>query len=263
MEHKLLLVEGLPGTGKTTTAKRIAQYLQQRCMDVHLFSEGDLHPADLSWQAIIARQELDAILAPYQAFREAIDRQTQLEGDHAIIAYTKVETEDYAFYEAMAQYEIYDGKVPLDRFRALHEARWTSFAQQASQRDQITIFECAFLQNHVNALMQYYCLDEAAIGAHLRALGCTVRPLSPLLLYLSQPDTSKTIDHVAQERVSPHGNWIDSVIDYMETSPYGKQHGRKGLTGTIQGFSERKQIELNLLPTLPFPAHIINHENGD
>ena len=47
MNARLYLIEGLPGSGKTTTAEALTHLLQEQQTDTRLHIEGDLnHPAD-------------------------------------------------------------------------------------------------------------------------------------------------------------------------------------------------------------------------
>lgn len=259
MKTKLILVEGIPGSGKTTFAKRIAEFYRAKGRAVSLCLEGDSHPADLSWCALIPAAELEAALAPYPELREEIDRNLRLEGDFAILAYTKVITDNWAFYGDMEKYEVYDGRLPLADFAALHRRRWAAFGESAAGSDAITIFECAFLQNHVNELMHFHCASRQAITGHLAALADTVRRLSPVLLYLTQPDVGETLRRVAAERVSPHERWIDRVIEYVANSPYGRQNGLQGFEGAVRCFEERRRVELEAIAALPLTAHVLEN----
>jgi thymidylate kinase len=48
MKNKLILVEGFPGSGKTTTAKQIHKVMSKKGIPCMLFNEGNVdHPADL------------------------------------------------------------------------------------------------------------------------------------------------------------------------------------------------------------------------
>lgn len=102
IKHKLIMVEGLPGSGKTTTSIKIGEYLTQKLssdteMTVRVYQEGDLHPTDMAWCACVPMEELETIYRHYPDYREAIERNMNIEKiggqDFALIAYTAFEIE--------------------------------------------------------------------------------------------------------------------------------------------------------------------------
>jgi thymidylate kinase len=47
MQRQLILIEGIPGVGKTTTAQNIKKFLDKKGIKSKLFLEGNFdHPAD-------------------------------------------------------------------------------------------------------------------------------------------------------------------------------------------------------------------------
>jgi len=264
MNTKLILVEGIPGSGKSTMARKIAEWYQNRNATVNLYIEGQSHPADLGWIACVPVVQYDEILQRYEAMRDEIECNTEVDGDFAFVAYTQVKTDNRGFYNELEAFEIYDGRVPDERFYKLHYDRWRSFGQEAESKDALNIFECAFLQNHVNELLFWRNADEDTVIAHHNRLIDSVNCLSPILIYLSQPDIKETIQRIARERVSvEHGKWIDRCISYCENSPFGKRHGIKGFDGAMKFFAIRKQLEMKILSQLSIPHIIIENEDYD
>ncbi|WP_025482327.1 hypothetical protein [Eisenbergiella tayi] len=210
MHSKLILVEGIPGSGKSTFAQKIADCYSTRGQKTNLYTEGDYHPADLAWNARLPLEELDNILAPYSAFRADIDKNTHIEDGYAIISYTHVTTDTPEFYKAMEDREVYDSRIPFPEFRELIHKRWLAFGTQAKEKDELTIFECAFLQNQVTELMLMQLADTETMIQYFNDLISTVLPLSPVLFYLSQTNVRETITRVAKQRVSEYGSWIDA-----------------------------------------------------
>jgi len=263
METKLIMVEGIPGSGKSSFARRIAQYYEKQDVKVNLYNEGDYHPADLSWCAYVSKEEYGQILARYAGYADAIKAKTVFEGDYAIIAYTKIIMDSYDFYEDMERYELGDSRTDFDRFTDIYRKRWKAFAEKAAQEDALNVFECVFFQNHVNELLFYRLKDIPFMIAYFNQLADAVKTLNPVLVYLNQPDVKTTIERVAKERVHPHMNWIDQVMEYIEHTPYGKLHNRKGLDGALQCFEERRQTELTLIKKLPLKTILLDNYDYD
>ena len=97
MKTKLILVEGIPGSGKSTIAKKIAAFLKEKGLQVKLYNEGDLHPADLAWHAVVPLEELPQIKSNYEGLWPQIEQQMNSDTQYAYIAYTKMQTDNYAF----------------------------------------------------------------------------------------------------------------------------------------------------------------------
>lgn len=264
METKLILIEGIPGSGKSTIARKIAGWYEERSITVNLYIEGQSHPADLGWNACVPPTEYGDILRRYGELREDIEKHTVFEGDTAIVAYTQVKTGDRVFYDDMERYEVYDGRVTDEVFYNLHYGRWRAFAAAAAVKDELNIFECAFLQNHVNELVFWRNADEGEVIKHHNRLLEAVEALSPVLIYLSQPDIRETIGRIARERVSAeYGDWIDKCIAYCENSPYGKRNKINGYDGAIEFFLLRKRLEMKIIDQLPIPHAVIDNPDYD
>ena len=142
MKTKLIMIEGIPGSGKSTFAGRIADFYISRGLKTNLYNEGGFHPTDLAWNACVPVEFLDNVLAPYKSFIDEINKNIHIEDDYAIISYTQVQTDDNSFFKEMEMYEIYDKRVPLDVFNKLQFKRWSSFGRKSKEKDELTVFEC-------------------------------------------------------------------------------------------------------------------------
>lgn len=258
---KLILIEGIPGSGKTTLSQMAAEYLSKK-KKTSSYEEGAAHPADLAWCACIPTMRFEEVLSQYPAYEDRIKQVMYQEGDYYIVPYTRFQIEDPKFYSLMESFEVYDNRVGVNAFMDLHLKKWINFAKQSRAVDENIVFECAFLQNHINELLLFHCSEKQEIKEYLLRLISTVKELKPVLIYLNQPDVGETLRRVAEERINEKGEqiWCDRVIEYIQNAPYGKKLGLSGFEGMITYFDNRKQLELNILQELLMETYILDNE---
>ena len=68
---------------------------------------------ELAWCAYLNESQYAEILAQYPDLRSEIMEQTFSEGDKRIVCYTKIRTDNPAFYQDMESHEIYNGRFVL------------------------------------------------------------------------------------------------------------------------------------------------------
>lgn len=265
--NRLILIEGIPGSGKTTMAEKVKSYLENQGKHVRMFQEGDLHPADLAWLSVLSLKEFEEIRA-LPVFKDRWKNHVSIEGDRVIVAYTQLglprdEQEWMAFFD---RHEVYDQRVPFETFKQLHFNRWQQFGKEADE-DTIYIFECAYLQNHISELLRAHEMKEEEIIAYMKDLIETVKPLHPKLIYLSQPDVRETILRVANLRRSSEPDrwkdWIDLLADYVENSPFGKSITCSGFEAVLRFIEARKDLEFKVMNHLDIAVDIIDNPSYD
>lgn len=277
MENRLILVEGIPSAGKTTTARKIKEKLMSECKNVILYEEGMSHPADMAWNAYLNEEEynnfLSKCLAMWENSQKTISReelsnrieiQARKEDKHVILAYTKINFPEDCYWSLIgevASKEIYDGRRSLKEFTEIHLKRWERFAKKALLDDAIYIFECAFLQNHIFELLGIYEKSDEEILIYLNNLLNTVKCLNPCLVYIEPADVEKTVMKAAGERKALHKSrkdWIDEVANWVSNISYGKSHDLKGKEGVFSFYKERLRIDKLMIRNLDIPVTIIN-----
>ena len=260
-QTKLILVEGLPGSGKTTTAVFIAEWLQRRGVETAVFLEGNLdHPADFESIACLDAQEYANLKAQFPDYKDFLERQVLIDGDDHFFRYRALQqsipTLPEALIAALAHYEIYE--LSADKFRRLLLKRWQRFADSAAASTVTYIFECCFLQNPLTMMFGRH--DEPVIDAQsfVLELAASVQALQPRWLYLETGDVRTSLTQIAQSRPK---EWLDYVIAYHTQQGHGKVQGWQGFDGLVNFYEMRQTIELDLLPKLPFPSLLVQHTN--
>lgn len=276
MNSRLILVEGIPGAGKTTTARKIKEKLIDEGKEAMLYEEGMSHPADMAWNACLKEDEYNDFIKKCSEMWEGskksiskeelisrIQRQTRIEDNNVILAYTKIDFPEDCYWSLIgdvASKEICDGRKSLDEFRDIHLRRWSKFAEQALLNDNIYIFECAFLQNHIFELLGVYEKSDEEIYLYLKILLETVKSLSPSIVYIEPSSVEDIIIQAANERKSPEGSgpdWIDEVANWVSNMNFGKSHNLKGIEGVFYFCKERLRIDKLMIEKLNVPVTII------
>lgn len=276
MNSRLILVEGIPGAGKTTTARKIKEKLIDEGKEAILYEEGMSHPADMAWNACLKEDEYNDFIKKCSEMWEGskksiskeelisrIQRQTRIEDNNVILAYTKIDFPEDCYWSLIgdvASKEICDGRKSLDEFRDIHLRRWSKFAEQALLNDNIYIFECAFLQNHIFELLGVYEKSDEEIYLYLKSLLETVKSLSPSIVYIEPSSVEDIIIQAANERKSPEGSrpdWIDEVANWVSNVNFGKSHNLKGIEGVFYFCKERLRIDKLMIEKLNVSVTII------
>ena len=276
MNSRLILVEGIPGAGKTTTARKIKEKLIDEGKEAILYEEGMSHPADMAWNACLKEDEYNDFIKKCSEMWEGskksiskeelisrIQRQTRIEDNNVILAYTKIDFPEDCYWSLIgdvASKEICDGRKSLDEFRDIHLRRWSKFAEQALLNDNIYIFECAFLQNHIFELLGVYEKSDEEIYLYLKSLLETVKSLSPSIVYIEPSSVEDIIIQAENESKSPEGSrpdWIDEVANWVSNVNFGKSHNLKGIEGVFYFCKERLRIDKLMIEKLNVPVTII------
>ena len=249
---KIYLIEGLPGSGKTTFARRLNDFLINENVLVKKYNEGDLHPVDLAWTAIFddisfitLKNKYPELVSQFKDYLKKID-------DLYYLAYTniKIDVNTKDFYDYCERCEIYKTR-DIEYFFSTHLRLWQEFLSEDLEDDYVYIFECIFLQNHINELILKYGLNEEEIIAYFKKFSKVFSGFDVNLIYINQNNPSKILQRITEERRTNnkelYRDWIDHVIEYVEQKNISGISKYKGYSGVESFFLDRKKLEERVL----------------
>ncbi|MBS8266512.1 hypothetical protein DYI25_18995 [Mesobacillus boroniphilus] len=260
MKTKLILVEGLPGSGKSTTAKLIHEILTGNNVEAKLYLEGNLdHPADYEGVAYFTEKEFKELLEESGSLGKVFQDWVSVKRGRHLLPYMKIKNElgngfPDELFTAISKKDVYE--LPLEQNIAVITERWEEFAQQAEAEEKVYVFECCFIQNPLTVgMIKYGASDEVTID-YVKKLAKAVKTLNPVLVYVNQDDIDKSFRKAVAERPD---DWFNGFVHYYTSQGYGLKHGLVGLDGTIDVLKARQELEQSILAHLPITPIILNN----
>jgi energy-coupling factor transporter ATP-binding protein EcfA2 len=264
MKTKLILVEGLPGSGKSTTAELIHKILTENQVSAKLYMEGNLdHPADYEGVAYFTEEEFEGLLKERGSLSRVFQDWVIVKRGRRLLPYMKIKNElgsgfPDELFAAISKKDVYE--IPLEENIAVISESWEEFARQAASEEKVYIFECCFIQNPVTVAMVKYGASEERTIEYVNRLAEAVKSLNPMLVYVKQDDLEKSFRKAVTERPD---EWFNGFVHYYTSQGYGLINGLSGLEGTIDVLKARRELEYNILDQLPITAYILNNSPFD
>ncbi|WP_433708405.1 hypothetical protein [Paenibacillus illinoisensis] len=262
MARQLILVEGLPGSGKSTIAKMVSDILIQRGLRVKLFQEGDLnHPADYEGVAFFTADEFGDLLDSHPACLDILESKAITYRNGYLIPYRKIKEElgeafpDHTVEEIFSR-DIYE--LPFEQNKDLITSKWRSFTESvlAANDDTVIIFECCFIQNPLTmGLVKCNQSREDNVN-YVLELERIVQALNPLLIYIDQKDIAYTFDKAVMERPK---EWSEGFIQYYTNQGWGASRGYHGVPGTVKVLQARKELETEIYQILKMDKYWLDN----
>lgn len=252
MNHtKLILIEGLPGSGKTTTAQLTHEILTDLGIEAELFLEGNLdHPADYDGVSYFTDQKFEEVLSNHASYKQLLSGWAHKKNGGYLLPYQKMKEElaqdlPEELVRTIFSKDIYE--LPLDNHIELLTDKWREFTNTARKEGKTYIFECCFMQNPVTISLVKYNENKSIVKNYVKKLAEIIEPLHPLLIYVDQSSLENSFTRAFKERPK---EWSEGFVDYYTNQGYGKAHQYKGFEGTLKVLETRKKVELEIMEEL-------------
>ena len=227
MNYKLIFVEGLPGTGKTTLSERIYKLLVSQGISAELILESNEKLPSNFWH-IAGVPKCD--FANFSV-DEAVIKQT----DGYFFVDMRKCTEDSA--KALQIYDIGDefNKCISSQEYACRTLEWWHSWAADITTESVLVLDSAFMQCPINEMIFRGSSDEEIVS-YIQAIAEIIMPLNPVCIYLRRENAKIAIDF-AKEAKGEH--WTKGVEDLLAQLGYSDL------------FERRFSLEQSLLSLVP------------
>ena len=180
--NRLILLEGLPGTGKTTNAYKLFEQLVRNNRDVRWLHEvSHPHPVLFFSESCLTKEEYRLFTEKYPEAAEMLGSIAEVRAatvgiDYLTAARRMPGQENTAWYQELLQYDAM--KFPLDRYEPAALEKWEAFVNAALQRDTIYISDSSIFQYQIFT----YLLNGAeypSLDSFVHSIINLLKPLQP------------------------------------------------------------------------------------
>lgn len=264
MKSKLILLEGIPGSGKSTAGLNLQKFLENNHIHTRFWREGDLdHPADyegITWMNAAGYHDL---LSQYPDLAALFQTHTLIRGADYLLSYRKLQQRypeqiSQTLMDELSRNDVYD--LPMEAYCRLALDRWQDFSQTAEASETVTLLECCLLQNPLTVLFARHNADSQFARQHIERITEIISGLNPLVVYLQPTNVEEALLHVQTERPK---EWADFVTWYLTGQAYGKVHHLSGFDGVIQFYTMRQKLEIEMLRGLPVHHLVLEHSGNE
>ncbi len=240
-DTRLIMLEGLPGTGKTTNAHFLRTQLERNGKTVEWVHEvARPHPTLFFQEASLTYAEFDVFLQAHPAAAEIL-RKTAVHRDKTV-GFDLLEMEwEYQTQigketlQALRQYDVW--KLPIERYREATKEKWTCFAERAMHdRDTVYILDASMFQFHIfTFLLQNIAYEK--LEQFIRELADIIKPLHPDLIYFHRENPAESVAFLEQSRGTKYLEYLWER-DKAEAFYADKPAGAEGVRLFLQAYAD-------------------------
>ncbi len=201
--NRLILLEGLPGTGKTTNAYKLFEQLVRNNRDVRWLHEvSQPHPLLFFSESCLTKEEYRLFTEKYPEAAEMLERIAEIRAttvgiDYLTAARRMPGQENTAWYQELLQYDAMD--FPLERYEPAAFEKWKAFVNAALHHDTIYISDSSIFQYQIFTYLLNGA-DYPRLTKFVHSIMDLLKPLHPALIYLYRENTEDSIAFVEKQR---------------------------------------------------------------
>lgn len=261
INSKLIMLEGLPSTGKTTNARFLHIQLELNNINAKWIHEVAMpHPVLFFDEAGLTYDEYERFIKKYPKAADILNNIAEFRESTVGIHLPEIEWEykdeiGEDVYQALLEYDVW--KFPLDVYKKFALEKWANFTEKAlKNRDEVYIIDSAIFQFQIFTFL-FQNRPYVEIQNFIDQIISIIQPLNPCLIYLYRSSTEATIDYLEKDRGT---SYLDYLWNRDKAQPYyaGKPPGAESLKQFLRDYASMADMLFT-----SFPAKKISLEISD
>lgn len=260
---RLIMLEGLPGTGKSTNSHFLSMQLEHEGKTVKWIHEvARPHPVLFFNEAALTYEEYNSILEAYPQSKPILNRIAMFRKETVGIDLLDLEWNyrndiGISAFQALQEYDVWN--FPLGKYMDVALEKWALFTEKALEKeDEVYILDSGIFQFQVFT----YLLKNAPnkeLEWFIRKLIDIIKPLDPSLLYFYQENAWDTIDFLEKLRGKP---FMESIWERDKAEPYynDKPKGAEGHKQFLKDYANIAEQLFNIADCRKASIEITNQD---
>lgn len=261
IDSQLIMLEGLPSTGKTTNARFIHIQLERNNIKAEWIHEVAMpHPVLFFDEVGMTYGEYDRFIKAYPEAADILNNiavfKKNTVGIHLPeIQWNYKEEISENVYQALLEFDVWN--FPLDVYKKFALEKWMHFTEKSlKNKDKIYIIDSAIFQFQIFSFL-FKNRPYEELQSFIDQIVEIIKPLNPCLIYLHRENTEATIDYLENDRGT---SYLEYIWNRDKAQPYytGKLPGAESFKQFLRDYAGMADLLFD-----SFPANKISLEISD
>ena len=256
---QLIMLEGMPSTGKTTNARFIHTQLERNNINAKWIHEIAMpHPLSFFDEAGLTHDEYDRFIKTYPKAADilnniAVFKKSTVGIPFPVIEWNYLDIIGEDVYQALLEFDAWDFPVDIHKKFALE--KWAHFSEKAlKNRDKIYIVDSAFFQFQIfTFLFENRHYEE--LQNFIDQITDIIQPLNPCLIFLRRENAEASIDYLENDRGT---SYLEYIWQRDKEQPYytGKPSGVESFKQFLRDYADMADLLYDSFPVKKISLNI-------
>lgn len=262
IDTRLIMLEGLPGTGKSTNSYFLLTQLERNGIMTQWSHEvARPHPTLFFNEASLTYIEYNKFLEKYPEAKfldnVAVFRKTTVGIDMLEIEWNYLSIIGQDAFKALQEFDVWN--YSLEKYIEIALEKWAVFVEKAlNENNEVYILDSSIFQFQIFSFL----LKNAPyvnIERFIHKLVDIIKPLNPSLIYFYREDTEDTVNFLEKIRGT---QFMENIWERDKSEPY-YQDKPNGAEGHRQFLRDYASIAMKLFTSINCKKLSIEISNGD